>query len=112
MQVMGSLRQNFPPGILVLVRQEFTSFSLSVWIELSISYLIIVLSMYDFFCTCCITCVHGLHFFSKNYLFSFEIGIDCSVPKLAYGAHGLLIFQVLWYCNPGMCPQLNISFKV
>ena len=34
-------------------------------------------------------------FFSKNYLFSFEIGIDCSVPKLAYGAHGLLIFQVL-----------------
>ena len=49
MQVMGSLRQIFPPSILVLVRQEFTSFSVSVWIELSIFYLIIVLSMYNFF---------------------------------------------------------------
>lgn len=46
---MGSLRQISPPSILVLVRQEFTSFSLSVWIELSIFYLIIVLSMYNFF---------------------------------------------------------------
>lgn len=49
MQVMGSLRQISPPSILVLVRQEFTSFSLSVWIELSIFYLIIVLSTYNFF---------------------------------------------------------------
>ena len=50
MQVMGSLRQiqTPPPSILVLVRQEFTSFSLSERIELSIFYLIIVLSMYNF----------------------------------------------------------------
>lgn len=100
MQVMGSLRQISPPSILVLARQEFTSFSLSVWIELSIFYLIIVLSMYNFFEPVVLPVYMDGIFFSKNYLFSFEIGIDCSVPKLAWGAHGLLIFQVLWYYNP------------